>query len=91
MKVFTTHYLVSFLDFIHSYLDKYSTSLAVAFVNFRKAFDLVDHAVVTTKAISLGLNSNLIAWLASFLHERRQAIRYQGCVSSLQHLICVVT
>ncbi|XP_045114812.1 uncharacterized protein LOC123506629 [Portunus trituberculatus] len=39
----TSHYLISFLDFIHSHLDKRNTSLAVAFVDFRKAFDLVDH------------------------------------------------
>ena len=83
----TTHCLVSFLDFIHSHLDKRNTSHAVAFVDFRKAFDLVDHTVVITKAISLGLNPNLITWLAGFLHGRRQAVRYQGCVS-FQHLIC---
>ncbi|XP_045134445.1 uncharacterized protein LOC123518009 [Portunus trituberculatus] len=51
----TSHYLVSFLDFIHSHLDKRNTSLAVAFVDFKKAFDLVDHTVVINKAISLGL------------------------------------
>jgi len=51
----TTHCLVSFLDFIHSHLDKRNTSLALAFVDFKKAFDLVDHTVVITIAINLGL------------------------------------
>ena len=83
MKSSTTiHCLVSFLDFIHSHLDKRNTSLAVAFVDFRKDFDLVDHSVIITKATSLGLNPNLIAWLAGFLHGRRQAVRYQSCVPS---------
>ena len=66
MKSFsTTHCLVSF------HLDKRNTSLAVAFVDYRKAFDLVDHTVVVTKAISVGLHPSLIAWLADFLHQRR--------------------
>ncbi|MPC20003.1 hypothetical protein E2C01_012933 [Portunus trituberculatus] len=55
----TSHYLISFLDIIHSHLDKRNTSLAVAFVYFRKAFDLVDHTVVINKAISLGFPSHL--------------------------------
>ena len=86
----TSHYLVSFLEFVHSHLDKRNTSLAIAFVDFRKAFDLVDHTVVINKAITLGLSPYLIAWLADFLSGRRQAVRYQGSVSSFQQLICGV-
>ncbi|XP_063887196.1 uncharacterized protein LOC135114899 isoform X1 [Scylla paramamosain] len=67
----TSHYLTSFLEFIHSHLDKRNTSLAVAFVDFKKAFDLVDHTVVISKAVSLGIPPNLIAWLADFLTGRR--------------------
>ena len=76
----TTHYLTSFLEFVHGHLDKRNTSLAVAFVDFRKAFDLVDHTVVIKKAISLGLPHTLVAWLADFLTGRRQSVRYQGCL-----------
>ncbi|MCP4985945.1 MAG: reverse transcriptase family protein [Colwellia sp.] len=86
----TTHCLVNFLDFLHSHLDKRNTSLAVAFVDFRKAFDLVDHTVVLTKAVQLGLPSHLTAWLADFLTGRRQAVRYQGSVSPLLPLTCGV-
>ncbi|KAK4323710.1 hypothetical protein Pmani_005612 [Petrolisthes manimaculis] len=68
----TSHCLVSFLEFIHSHLDKSNTSLALAFVDFRKAlyFDLVDHTVVINKAINLGLYLSLVAWLANFLTGR---------------------
>ena len=67
----TTHCLVSFLDVIHNHLEKRNTSLAIVFVDFRKAFDLVDHTVVITKAIGLGLHPSLVAWLADFLSVRR--------------------
>lgn len=86
----TSHYLVSLLEFVHNHLDKRNTSLALAFVDFRKAFDLVDHTVVINKAINLGLSPNLIAWLADFLTGRRQAVRYRGSVSNFQQLTCGV-
>ena len=86
----TSHYLVNCLEFIHSHLDKRDTSLALAFVDFKKAFDLVDHSVVINKAIDLGLHPDLTAWLADFLCGRQQAVRYQGSVSSLRQLTCGV-
>ena len=86
----TSHYLVSLLDFIHSHLDKRNTSLALAFIDFRKAFDLVDHTVVINKAISMGLPPYLVAWLSDFLTGRRQAVRYHGSISTFQHLTCGV-
>ena len=86
----TTHCLVNFLDFLHSHLDKRNTSLAVTFVDFRKAFDLVDHTVVLRKAVQLGFPSHLTAWLADFLSGRQQAVRYQGSTSSLLPLTCGV-
>ena len=86
----TSHYLISFLDFLHSHLDKRETSLALTFVDFTKAFDLVDHTVVINKAIRLGIPSHLVSWLADFLSARQQAVRYQGSVSSLRQLTCGV-
>ena len=75
----TTHCLVNFLDFVHSHLDKRNTSLALAFVGLRKAFDLVD--VVATKTINLELHPNLIALLANFLNKPQWAVHYQGCIT----------
>ncbi|XP_076033182.1 uncharacterized protein LOC143020617 [Oratosquilla oratoria] len=86
----TTHCLIDLLNFLHSNLDKRNTSLAVTFVDFRKAFDLVDHNVVLSKAIQLGIQPHLIAWLADFLTGRRQAVRYQGSTSPLLPLTCGV-
>ena len=86
----TSHYLVDILEFIHSHLDKRDTSVALAFVDFRKAFDLVDHSVVIKKAIDLGLYPDLIAWLGDFLTGRQQIVRYLGSVSSPRKLTCGV-
>ena len=86
----TSHYLVNFLDFLYKNLERRKTSLAVAFIDFKKAFDLVDHTTILTKAVHLGFPPNLISWIAAFLSNRHQAVRYQGQVSSLQHLTCGV-
>ncbi len=86
----TSHYLVSFLNFLHIHLDQRKTSLAVAFVDFRKAFDLVDHSTVINKAIKLGLPPYLVSWLTDFLIQRTQVVRFKGEVSKPQFLSCGV-
>ena len=89
-SISTSHCLVSLLDLILSHLDKRNTYVALAFIDFKKAFDLVDYTVLLNKVIETGLNHNLTAWLADFLTDRRHAVRYQGAVSSIKHLTCGV-
>ena len=86
----STHCIVSFLDYIHSHRDKRKTSIVLAFAHLRKPFDLVDYTVAITKAINLCPHPNLIAWVVVFPWGQQQAVRYQGCVSSLHHLTCGV-
>lgn len=76
-----SHCLVSFLEFIHN-------PVGHAFEHFRKAFGLVDHAVVINKAILLGISPNLIAKLADLLTGMQQSIGYQGSASTFQQLAC---
>ena len=40
-----------------------------------KAFDHIDQNVLEKKLIYLGVRRSLIAWLCSFLSDRRQAVR----------------
>ena len=44
-----SHCLVSLLDFIPIHLDKRNISLALAFIDLKKTFDLVDHTVLLNK------------------------------------------
>ncbi len=86
----TTHCLVSFLDFIYRNLERRKTSVSLAFVDFTKAFDLVNHTTIVKKAIHLGLRGPLVSWLTEFLHGRRQVVRYKGATSTSQPLTCGV-
>ncbi|XP_050704319.1 uncharacterized protein LOC126989755 [Eriocheir sinensis] len=85
----TTHCLTSFLDFIQKNLDQRKTS-AVCTIDFRKAFDLVDHTIILSEAASTSIRECLISWLADFFSSRRQAVRVQGKVSSFLPLTCGV-
>ena len=86
----TTHCLVHFLDFIYRNLEKRKTSVGLAFVDFTKAFDLVNHNIIVRKAHELGMQAGLISWLADFLTNRRQAVRFGGVTSTFRSLTCGV-
>ena len=86
----TTHCLIDFLDFTYKELEKRKTSVTATFIDFKKAFDLVDHTTVIKKAISMGVRGCLIPWLADFLTDRRQAVRYQGSTSDFLPITCGV-
>ena len=86
----TAHCLIDFLDFIYKELEKRKTSVTATFIDFQKAFDLVDHTTVLRKAITMGVRVGLVPWLADFLTNRRQAVRFQGSVSDFLPITCGV-
>ena len=77
----TTHCLLDYLSFIYKELEQRDTSVTATFIDFRKAFDLVDHTTVIKKAIDMGVRGCLVPWLSDFLTDRRQAVRFQGSIS----------
>ena len=48
------------------------------FLDFRRAFDLVDHDLLFYKLSLLSLDRNVLAWLKDFLSERRQRVVLGG-------------
>ena len=50
----------------------------INYLDFSKAFDLVDHNLLINKCIALGVRPSVIAWIASFLEDREQCVRYRG-------------
>ncbi|XP_037787501.1 uncharacterized protein LOC119583063 [Penaeus monodon] len=89
MRSSAAHCLIIFLEFVTAHLHKRKSSVTTIFIDFRKAFDLVDHTTVISKA-SAGIKECLILLLANFLSKRRQAMRVQGQVSSLLLPTCGV-
>lgn len=76
------------LDFACINLEKRKTSVPLAFMDFRKAFHLVDHTTVINNAIKMNLHPSLVVWLTDFKTPNSQVVRYQGVTSTPQHLTC---
>ena len=86
----TTHCLISLLDYIYRCLEKRKTAVTLTFVDFTKAFDLVNHTIIIEKAIKLGMRASLVQWLSDFLSKRQQAVRFRSATSTPQALTCGV-
>ena len=53
----------------------------VVFIDFRKAFDLVDHGVLLTKFEGMGITMSFWKWTQSYLSDRTQQVKLPGVLS----------
>ena len=60
--------------------------VGVLFVDFKKAFDTVDHAILKDKLSDVGVSGVFHEWIASYLHERFQYVTVNGVRSKLQQI-----
>ena len=77
----TTHALVDLLQNLHNVIHTNET-VRILYVDFRKALDSVNHAILLDRFCELGVHPILISWLHSFLHERQQSVKIGDDVSS---------
>ena len=50
-------------------------------LDYRKAFDLIDHHILLRKLGQLGLPEFIVSWVGAFLHGRQQRVRVEQSVS----------
>ena len=62
----------------------------IVFVDFRKAFDLVDHAILLTKLAASGVNRGFWKWTQSFLTGRTLQVKLPGALSKVGQVIAGV-
>ena len=60
--------------------------VAIFFLDFRKAFDCLDHKVIMRKLSACGVSGNLYQWISNYLDERRQKTVINGAISENQHV-----
>ena len=58
-----------------SHLDNPGNYIRTCFLDFCKAFDRIDHNIVISKLISLGVRRALIPWICSFLSGWMQSVK----------------
>ena len=59
----TSHYLIKLLDDVYKGIDKPNNLALITLVDFRKAFDLVDHSVAIRELFSLGCRYSLLPFV----------------------------
>ena len=62
-------------------------SVAVAYIDFTRAFDSISYSKLFIKLEGYGIGGNLLFWIKAFLSNRTQAVRVGSSMSS----ICFVT
>ena len=74
-----TDALLSMQHTIYSYLDKqYCKAVQVFAMDFSKAFDCVDHELLSSKLRQLPLNPLIVNWYLGFLEKRQQRVVFNG-------------
>ena len=57
------------------------------FIDFRKAFDMVDHSLLISKLSTYKLNTSAIRWFTSYLDTRLQAIKSEHGLSEFSQTL----
>ena len=59
----------------------------LAFVDFRKAFDVINHELLLKKLSIYWANDLSLKWFGSYLTERKQYVRINGYCSTSKQLL----
>ena len=79
----TTLALVKLCHFIFSASDDSFNFINILFVDFTKAFDLIEHGVLYNKFVACDFPSWLTSWYLSFLNNRQQFVKCGNACSSV--------
>ena len=63
---------------------------SVVFIDLRKAFDTVDHAILIQKLCHYGVRGKELDWFKSYLQDRKQCCKVNGHKSKLANVNCGV-
>ena len=81
--------LLDFFNSLYSFLDKKYVCLSV-FVDFSKAFDLLNHSTLLHKLGIIGLAKKSVTLVNSYLTHRTQQVSWEGCQSVTAEINCGV-
>ena len=63
---------------------------SVTFINFKKAFDTVNHEILVKKLQIYGIRGKELLWFKSYLSQRKQCCKVNGKLSDLGEVTCGV-
>ncbi len=71
----TTFALLELTHKWFTWVEPLGQAVRILLLDFRKAFDLVDHRILLSKMANAGIPNFILRWCKSFLHERQQRIK----------------
>ena len=78
------------ISMLHKWLaatDGTSSMVRVILLDFKKAFDLVDHNILVEKLYSYGIKPTVLNWIVDFLRNRYQRVKIDSnCFSDFLHV-----
>ena len=80
-----THMIDSWLEALD-----HGQMVGLVLVDFKKAFDLVDHKILLQKLEMYGIKDETLQWFTSYLTERRQQVKVNNSISSFKPVSCGV-
>lgn len=79
--VSTESAIIQFIDKVHNGLNKRHHTVAV-FMDLSKAFDVLDHNILSRKLEHYGFRGNFLDLLKSFISNRKYFVSANGCTSN---------
>ena len=55
----------------------------VIIIDFKRAFDKIDHSILISKLSNFGIDSNIVFWIKDFLSNRQQYVVYGDSISRM--------
>ena len=81
--------IICLLDMLIKALEKGEFGIGV-FIDFRKAFDTVDHQILLDKLHHYGIRGTALTWFTNYLCNRKQFVEFENTKSSLLSVKCGV-
>ena len=85
----TTHSLISITETINKTIEDNMYGCGI-FIDLKKAFDTVNHAILLQKLKHYGIRNKALAWFKSYLTNRKQYVSLNGCDSDIKDINCGV-
>ena len=77
-----THVLLKFMHELFVAADCTQNIIKILFVDFSKAFDVIDHNILLDKYISNDIPEHITVWSVDFLNGRKQFVKIGDSVSN---------
>ena len=85
----TQHALITLVERITTSLDVGNIVISL-FIDFKKAFDTVNHQILLRKLYAYGIRVTLLKWFEDYLTGRSQYVIYDGIISEVKEVKCGV-